>query len=226
VLLLKLTETSTPIHFTATVSAYLKAIAQTQSPENAKLFEAVLTSEATADEAIAKLPVDDHFKHELRAQLCNTATPTILKAGSQINVIPSEADAFLDARLLPGWTHEAFLKELQAIFDAEADIEFVDHSDAVEADPASPLFDTIQNVLKQHKPEATLVPYLITGGTDGEHIARLGTKVYGFAPELFIEGVDDGNRVHGHDERVHIHSLQWGTRVLFDVVAQFVSHNP
>ncbi len=35
----------------------------------------------------------------------------------------------------------------------------------------------------------------------------------------------DWDRVHGHDERINIRSLQWGTHVLYDVVARFASSN-
>jgi acetylornithine deacetylase/succinyl-diaminopimelate desuccinylase-like protein len=223
-LLLKLREKRLPVHFSQTVRTYLTAIAQAQPPAIAQLFLAVLSDETHADAAIEKLPVDDSFKEELRAQIRNTATPTILTAGSQINVIPSEAEALLDARTLPGWTPEMFLTELQEIFGKDADIEFVDHSPAMEADLASPLFEVIKDVLHQHVPEATPIPVLITGGTDAEHVAQLGTKVYGFSPELYIPGENGLSLIHGHDERIHVHSLTWGARILYEVVAQFSAH--
>ena len=223
-LLLKLREKRLPVHFSQTVRAYLNAIAQAQPPDIAQLFLAVLSDETQADAAIDKLPVNDAFKEELRAQIRNTATPTILTAGSQINVIPSEAEALLDARILPDWTPEMFLAELQEIFGRDADIQFIDSSPAMEADLASPLFEVMKEVLHQQKPDATLIPVLITGGTDAEHVSQLGTKVYGFSPELYIPGENGLSLIHGHDERIHIRSLTWGARVLYEVVARFAGH--
>ena len=95
-------------------------------------------------------------------------------------------------------------RELHTIFGEEANIEFISPSTGLEADRASPLFDVITAVLKEHGPEATAVPTLLTGATDAKHIARLGTKVYGFAPEPYT-----------------LASMRWGTRVLYEVVARF-----
>jgi acetylornithine deacetylase/succinyl-diaminopimelate desuccinylase-like protein len=165
--------------------------------------------------------MEDLLKQELRAMIRNTIAPTVLRAGSQINVIPSEAEALLDGRIVPGWTTEMFLEEIRAIFGEDADIEFIDPNEALEADPASPLFEVIKAVMREHDAEATVVPTLLVGGTDAQRVARLGTKVYGFAPEMYLSGLQDWDRVHGHDERINIRSLQWGTRVLYDVVARF-----
>lgn len=116
-----------------------------------------------------------------------------------------------------------FLGEIQAIFGDDTGIEFIDPNEALEADPASPLFEVIKDVMKEHDAEGTVVPTLLVGGTDAQRVACLGTKVYGFAPEMYISGLHDWVRVHGHDERINIRSLQWGTRVLHDVVARFAS---
>jgi len=118
-----------------------------------------------------------------------------------------------------------FLEEIRAIFGEDMDVEFIDPDLALEADPASPLFDVIKDVVKEHDPEATVIPTLLVGGTDAQRVAGLGIKVYGFAPEMFISGLYDWDRVHGHDERINIRSLQWGTRVLYNVVARFARSN-
>ncbi len=139
-------------------------------------------------------------------------------------MIPSEAEAFLDGRILPGGTPDMYLQELRAIFGEDVDIDFINPSEALEADPASPLFEVIKDVVKEYDPEATVIPTLLTGGTDAKHVADLGTKVYGFAPEMYIPGLHDWDRIHGHDERINIRAIQWGTRVLYDVVARFASN--
>ena len=56
--------------------------------------------------------------------------------------------------------------------------------------------------------------------TDGKHVAKLGTKVYGFCPVLY-SGPEEMLRIHGHDERVSVDSMRWGTRVLYEVVERF-----
>ncbi|HZU66128.1 MAG TPA: M20/M25/M40 family metallo-hydrolase [Ktedonobacteraceae bacterium] len=224
-LLSKLDGTQPPVHFTETFRAYITGIASAQPPEVAGLFMAVLEDEKNADAAIEALPLEDMLKWQMRAMIRNTIAPTMLTAGSQINVIPSEAEARLDGRTLPGWTAETYLEELRSIFGQDIDVSFIDPSIPLEADPASPLFEVIKALVEEHDPGATVVPTLLTGGTDAKHVALLGTKVYGFAPQLYIPGARDWSGVHGHDERIHIRALQWGTRVLYDVVARFATNN-
>ncbi|GIV96961.1 MAG: peptidase M20 [Herpetosiphonaceae bacterium] len=221
-LLSRLETQRTPVHYTTSLRAYIEGVASAQPPEVAQALRAVLADESRADEAIDALPLNENFKKRLRAMVRNTVAPTMLRAGSQINVIPSEAEAFLDGRHLPGWTPEMFAEELRQIFGDDVEIEFLNPSEPMEADPASPLFDIIKDVIRQHDPEATVIPTLLTGATDAKHIARLGTRVYGFAPGLY-DGPGEWNRIHGHDERVSVRSVQWGTRVLYEVVARFAS---
>ena len=220
-LLSKVRGNQPPIHFTATLRGYIEGLASAQEPEVARSLLAVLDDEASAGAAIDRLPMDEMLKRELHAMARNTVAPTMLQAGSQINVIPSEAIACVDARILPGQTLEDFLTELRAIFGPDCEIEFVDPSIALEADPASPLFEVIKDVLREHAPDATAVPTLLTGGTDAKHVSRLGTKVYGFSPELYIN-MDGWSGVHGHNERINVKAMQWGTRVLYEVVERFV----
>jgi acetylornithine deacetylase/succinyl-diaminopimelate desuccinylase-like protein len=210
-----------PIHFSATLRGYLAGIASAQSPDVAAAFLAVLADESTADAAIQQLPIDESLKRDIRAMASNTISATMLKAGSQINVIPSVAEAYLDGRIVPGQSAENYLEELHAIFGQDCEIEFVDRTSPLEAEPASPLIDVIKAVLHEHAPEATVIPNMLTGGTDAKHLSRLGIQVYGFSPEQYI-GVPGWNGVHGHDEKINVRAMQWGTRVLYEVVAQFV----
>lgn len=219
-LLVKIQNHQPPIHFTATLRGYLEGLASAQPPELAEKLRTVLADETTANAAINQLPIDDFLKRELHAMARNTIAPTMLKAGSQINVIPSEAIAYLDGRILPGQTLESYREELRAIFGPDCEIEFVDPSAPLEADPASPLFETIKDVLRQHAPEATVIPTLLTGGTDAKAVSRLGTKIYGFSPELY-SGENGWSGIHGHDERISVKAMQWGTRVLYEVVERF-----
>jgi acetylornithine deacetylase/succinyl-diaminopimelate desuccinylase-like protein len=211
-----------PAHFTRTLREYIVGIAETQPPEVAQALESVLADEATADEAIDRLPMEESLKQRMHAMLRNTVTPTVLKAGSQINVIPSKAEALVDGRNLPGWTPEMVLEELRSMIGSEAEITFLDPSPPLEADLQSPLFSMIKAVLREHDPRAAVIPFLLTGGTDAKHITKLGTKVYGFVPGLYA-GAGESRRVHSHDERISVRSLQWGVRVLYEVVERFAS---
>lgn len=211
---------ATPIHFTSIFRAFVEGIASNQPDDVAAALRAVLDDEATADAAIDALPVADALKQSLRSVARNTVAPTMLSAGSQINVIPTEAEARVDARILPGWDHDMFLEELRPIIGDDIEFEWVKPAPALLTDVEGPLYDVIREVLARHDPEASAVPSMVSGGTDAKHVTHLGTKVYGFAPGL-DDGPGEGSRIHGNDERISLRSLRWGTRVLYEVVERF-----
>ena len=215
----RLQDARLPIHLTETVRAYVTGIASAQPDDVREQLLAALDPAGT-DAAIDALSLDDHFKRNLRAIVRNTVSPTMLQAGSQINVIPSMAEASLDGRILPGWTPETFRDELLQLFGDDVEIDFLDPSKPLEADPAGPMLETIKAVLAERAPGATVVPAMLAGATDAKHVSKSGTRVYGFAPGLY-SGPGEGNRIHGHDERIAVESLRWGVRTLYEVVERF-----
>src|SRR5258708_20214838 len=106
-----------------------------------------------------------------------------------------------------------FLAELRSVVGDEAEIQILDPTKPLETAIRSLLFNSIKDVLKEHDPEAAVVPFLLTGGTDAKHVTRLGTKVYGFVPGLYA-GEGEGSRGHSHDEPVSVRSLQWALLLL------------
>jgi len=90
-----------------------------------------------------------------------------------------------------------------------------------ESDHHTPLFDTITRVLGRHEPKSSVLPYLVTGATDARWVTQLGTKVYGFCP--MIASTSELDRVHAHNERISIDNLEFGTRVLYEVVTEFAT---
>lgn len=218
--LIKLHEQKLPVHLTESLRGFIEGIASAQPPEVAEKLRAVIADESRTDEAIAALPLAESLKQRLSAMVRNTVAPTMLTAGSQINVIPSLAEAGLDGRILPGWTPELFEQEIRAVIGDDFEIEWVNPSDPLEASHESPLFDVIKEVLAKHDPGATPIPTLLTGATDAKHVAHLGIKVYGFAPWPY-DGPDEWSRIHGHNERISVRAAQWGARVLYDVVSRF-----
>ena len=141
-----------------------------------------LLDPAKHESALAALPLAAPVKRRLFAALHNTAVPTILKAGSKINVIPGEAECQVDCRILPGTTLESLEQELRAVIGNNVEIEFAPLYPALESDPDSPLFETIRQVIGEHEKGARLVPGLITGGTDAKSVTQVGAKVLGFVP--------------------------------------------
>jgi len=147
------------------------------------------------------------------ATLQNTANPTMLQAGYKHNVIPGEATASIDGRVLPGYEHE-FEETIREIVGDGIEIEEVTSQIALEAPFDTATVDLMASVLKEADPAAKPVPYMISGGTDAKAFSTLGIECYGFSPLQMPADLDYWRLFHGVDERVPIDGLQFGVRVL------------
>jgi len=147
------------------------------------------------------------------ATLQNTSNPTVLKAGYKENVIPGLAEARIDARTLPG-QDELVLAKIQELAGQDVDISYIHQDSALEVPFAGNLVDAMVDSLRHEDPEAVVLPYTLSGGTDNKSLARLGITGYGFAPLQLPDDLDFTGMFHGVDERVPVDSLKFGTRVL------------
>lgn len=152
----------------------------------------------------------------IRASLRTTSNPTLLEAGYKHNVIPDVATALVDIRTLPG-EEDSVLAQVREIVGDDVEIEIVQQDIGLETPFAGPLIDTAVATLQRHDPDAVVLPYMLSGGTDNKALSRLGITGYGFAPLRLPEDVDFPAMFHGVDERVPLESLVFGQRVLEDL---------
>ncbi|GLX48893.1 hypothetical protein Shyhy01_18430 [Streptomyces hygroscopicus subsp. hygroscopicus] len=151
----------------------------------------------------------------VEATVANTLNPTMLKAGYKHNVIPSEATAGVDGRILPG-AEEDFFATVDALLGENVSRSFHSFAAPVFADHESREFAAMAAALRRADPEALVLPFIMSGGTDAKAFARLGIQCYGFGPGLTPPGFDAWQYVHGVDEQVLVSSLEFGVRVLED----------
>jgi acetylornithine deacetylase/succinyl-diaminopimelate desuccinylase-like protein len=147
------------------------------------------------------------------ATLQNTANPTMLQAGYKHNVIPGEAVASIDGRVLPGYEEEFEATIRQLVGDAIT-VESVIEDIAIEAPFDTPTVDLMASVLRREDPGARAVPYMISGGTDAKAFSGIGIDCYGFSPLRMPADLDYWRLFHGVDERVPVDGLRFGVRVL------------
>lgn len=162
-----------------------------------------------------------HFKNErsVQAMLYNTISPTIVKAGEKVNVLPEVCEATLDCRLVPGQTPEGFLKKLKEIVnDSSVEWEVLQTAEPTESPVNTELFSVIQKTVRRINPKAIAVPYLSPGGTDSRYFRKRGITAYGFFPIILSE--DELQRMHGIDERISLENLKLGTRILYETVKE------
>lgn len=156
----------------------------------------------------------------IHASLRNTANPTVLTAGYKHNVIPDTAEALIDVRSLPDDQTEV-LQRVQEIVGSDIEIESV-HSDiGLEVPFAGEAVEAMKASLLRHDPDARVLPYLLSGGTDNKALARLGITGYGFVPLQLPPDLDFPGMFHGVDERVPLAALDFGHRVLLDLLRTY-----
>ncbi|MEI3866585.1 M20/M25/M40 family metallo-hydrolase [Microbacterium sp. CCNWLW134] len=153
----------------------------------------------------------------LRATLRTTTNPTGLTAGYKHNVIPDRAEALIDVRVLPG-TEDAALADIRRIIGDDVEVEVVHRDIGLEVPFSGDLVDAMVRALGVHDPGTPVIPYLMGGGTDNKALAELGIAGYGFAPLRLPADLDFTGMFHGVDERVPIAALEFGQRVLTDLL--------
>jgi acetylornithine deacetylase/succinyl-diaminopimelate desuccinylase-like protein len=154
--------------------------------------------------------------------LRNTATVTHLAAGDRdaINVVPAEAEANLDCRVLPGYGPDELLAELRPLLapGVRAEVELFE-----QADPTVDwsLYPHLSQLLRDADPSGHPVPMLLAGVTDGRHFARLGIQHHGFLPMQLPPELNFQSLLHAADERVPIAALDFGADILTRLLAAY-----
>jgi acetylornithine deacetylase/succinyl-diaminopimelate desuccinylase-like protein len=228
--LTRLGKTSLPIHPTSVVRRFAEAMAAHLPQPYATVLRRISTP-ALSRFIIDKLIKDPGQQRSFSAILSNTASPTVLKGGSKVNVIPSRASIEIDGRLLPGQTEASFLSELREVLGEDGDdaeFEILLSRPALETSPDTDAFRLLARTVARHDPDGFPVPFMIPGFTDACAYARLGTQCYGFSPVRFDpnDDVSFSRMFHGDDERVPVDGLHWGLRVLFDAVSSMATLVP
>ncbi len=151
--------------------------------------------------------------------LHNTCSITMLNASNKVNVIPPEAQAQVDCRLLPDQDRAAFLREFKsAINDPEIAIDEVLAFSSAISSTDSPLYTAAVDVIRRNFPQAGIVPAVQTGFTDSHWFRDLGIASYGFSPFLIPEADEGGT--HGNNEQISMENVRRGTRVMLELVTR------
>ena len=197
-----------PIELTKTTRAFLDSVTELTGvefdPQNPQRLLAELGS-------VARF---------VGATLQTTANPTMLEAGYKVNVIPGSAQAGLDVRYLPG-QREVVLEKLAELAGDGVSFEFESDDIALEVPFSGTVVDAMVDALHAEDPEAVVLPYMLSGGTDNKSLDPLGITGYGFVPLRLPDELDFPSMFHGVDERVPTDSLEFGSRVLHRLLTRY-----
>jgi acetylornithine deacetylase/succinyl-diaminopimelate desuccinylase-like protein len=206
----------TPLRVLPVVDEFLRDMAPYEPPDRAAYYRNV--KRAIEDKRFQQEVERDE---SLNFLLRDTISLTMLGGSEQTNVIPPEAWANLDLRILPGGDPKAVVDSLRRVVnDPDVTIEPLEPEFrlANSSGTDNALFAAIRETSAKYFPGTPVVPHITSGYTENQRYRPLGIVAYGFNPYTATE--EEGNTEHGNDERIRVEEVRRGPRVLFDVVVK------
>lgn len=206
----------TPLRVLPVVEEFLHDMAPYEPPEQAAYYRDI--RKAIQDPKFAEQVEHDE---SLNFLLRDTISLTMLGGSGQTNVIPPDAWANLDVRILPGGDPKAVAETLRKVVnDPNVTIEPLEKEFRVAnySGTDNALFAAIRDVSGRYFPGTPVVPHITSGYTENQRYRPLGIVAYGFNPYTATE--EEGSTEHGNDERIRVEEVRRGPRILFDVVAR------
>ena len=192
-----------PMRLNETTRTFFDRLAKVSPPDEAFLFTH-LEDPVIGPMAQEKLR---HTNVMYSSMLRTSIAPTIIKGGFRDNVIPAEAEALLDIRVLPDEDMDKFIAEMKRIINDPA-VEIVRVGRRPSATSVPPLNSEMFRALEKAQtvvfPDSVTLPQMITGATDSAQLRAKGVLAYGIGSPITDE---DNERMHGNDERLSIDGL-------------------
>ena len=210
----KIAKYETPLHATPGVQKYFRDIARLY-PEPKRTWLSDVTKALENPEAREWILSDVYWNAYLR----NTISLTVLSASNKTNVIPPEATAEIDFRLLPDTDPEKFLAEMKAVVGDTAVhwSPILGPKTPLESPIDTDLFRAIEKAAKERAPDAFVTTPMQTGATDRPTYRKLGIITYAIDPFL-TDQVERQKGVHGNNERLSVANVGFGIKYVYDIL--------
>jgi len=215
-----------PFMFNDTTREFFRLMATVSSPEDAARYRAVLGS----DPAAAAAAHDFFQKNESRnaSMLHTSISPTIIAGGYRSNVIPSEAKATLDVRMMPDEDPAAFLAAVQKVINNPAVTARYSSTTSRPVPPPAKLdseaFKVIQSAVARNY-DTVAIPMMGTGATDMAQIRNKGAQCFGIGPASDIEDASKGFAAHSDQERILEAEIHRFVKFSYEIVYDLARRN-
>lgn len=194
-----------PPRIVPAVDAMFQSLAETAGPEWADAY-ANMPAAIKEPGFMSKLQAHSVFLHALTRDTCSI---TRFEASNKINVVPPEAWAEIDCRILPDRPSDIFVNEMRELIkDTGVEISVIMAFTPAVSSTNSRLYRAIESVTGERHPGSKVMPSVASGFTDSHFTRDLGIASYGFDPIVVPEA--EGVRIHGNDERVSVSAFKRG----------------
>ena len=212
------------IRLNETTRAYFERLAAISPPDVAQHYRGVLS----ADSAVRRAADDWLYEHEPRhsSMLRTSASPNVITGGYRSNVIPSEARATLDVRMLPDEDADRFADAMKKVVNDPAVEVRVSSAfgrpTGVESRLDSEAFKAIEASVRRVYDVPT-IPVMGTGATDMSFTRAKGIQCFGIGPAIDMEDGPRGFGAHSDQERILESELHRFVRLNWDIVTSLAS---
>ncbi len=206
----------TPVRVLPVVEEFFKTMAPDEPPARAAMFRNIRRS-LDNEKFRRQIESDPSLNFLLR----DTISITMLGGSAQTNVIPPEAWANLDVRLLPGGNPKQVLETIRRVVnDPNVTVEpqTPDFRVANYSPTDTNLYKAFRQVAAHYFPGAPVAPFLTSGYDENQRYRPLGIYAYGFNPYTATQ--EENDTEHGNDERIRVDEVRRGFRVMYDVVTK------
>ncbi|MGZ5887681.1 MAG: M20 family peptidase [Ramlibacter sp.] len=142
------------------------------------------------------------------AMLRTTTALTIVNGGNKDNVLPGQAEATVNFRMLPGDTAAGMVEHVRAKAGPGVQVALLP---GAASDPSAvsrtdvPAYQTLVRTLRAQFPGIVVAPSLVLTGTDSHQMTPIADQIYRFSPVRVKP--EDVSRLHGIDERISTANL-------------------
>jgi len=156
------------------------------------------------------------------ANVRTTSAPTMLNAGIKENILPTEAMATINFRLLPGDTSEKVITRLKKVINDDR-ISLTALQNSKEPDKVSPIdckaFNILSKTILESFENTYVAPALVNGATDSYYFSKVSSHIYRFNPYLFTP--ENLNSMHGDNERITIENYKSMIHFYYRLIKNF-----
>ena len=210
----RLANYETPLHVTPGVDKFFRDIARLH-PEPRKTWLSNVT-EALKNPAAREWILSDVYWNAI---LRNTISLTGLTGSNKTNVIPPEASAEIDVRLLPDQNPADVRAELERVVGDTA-VHFtllLEPKAPLESPINSDFVHAVEKAAHDRDPGVFVTTPMLTGATDRPSYQKVGIKTYGF--DMFkVDKAENQRGVHGNNERLSVENVGFGVHYLYDIL--------
>jgi len=207
------------IRFNETTGTYFRKLAAISTPDVAKYYRDVLSTDPKVREAADDWLLENEPRHA--SMLRTSVSPNIFTGGYRSNVIPSEAKVTLDVRALPDENPAKFLEEVRKVVnDPAVDVHFTGQNER----PAGPDARLDSEAYKALEAAGTKIynaptlPMMSTGATDMAQLRARGVQCFGIGPATDFEDPPKGFGAHSDQERLLESELHRFVRFNWEVI--------